>query len=303
MPEPRWPNLFVVGAAKAGTTSLWRYLDRHPEIHMSPDKEPGFFTRPSSIASAERRRAYLDLWSQAGEEKLRGEASPSYLAGKDVELAIKQVAPDARIVISLREPIDRTHSSYLSLVNDGVERRSFRQAVEDDLAGRRIPDCPVYVKPRLYARGIRRYRRAFRGNVHILFFEELASQPAVVMRELYQFLGVDPAVADQFEARPKAHNQFKAPRNKVVARALRARRLARALVPIPLRDRVFAATMKSAPKPAPDAESVALLRAAYGPDVLAVRRLLGRPLPPAWVKQFIPPDVLEAARAAEPPAA
>lgn len=297
MTQQQWPNLFVVGAAKAGTTSLWRYLDRHPEIFMSPDKEPGFFTHPSSIASPEAQRAYLDLFAGASEEKLRGEASPSYLAGKNVELAIQAVAPDARIVISLREPIDRTHSSYLSLVSDGVERRTFREAIEDDLAGRRVPDCPIYVKPRLYGRGIRRYRRAFRRRVHVLFFEELTADPAAVMRELYGFLGVDPSFVDDFGA--KAHNQFKAPRNRVVGRALRARKLARALVPAPLRDRVFEATMKPAKKPEPDPESVALLREAYGPEVLAVRRLLGRPLPPAWVKQFVPPDVLKAATQAD----
>lgn len=292
--QPQWPNLFVVGAAKAGTTSLWRYLDRHPEIFMSPDKEPGFFSSRRSIASPEARRAYLDLWAAAGDARLRGEASPSYLAVKHAHSAIQAAAPEAKIVISLREPIDRTHSSYLSLVSDGRERRSFRQAVEDDLAGRRVDGCPTYVKPRLYARGIRRYRRAFgKRNVHVLFFEELSAQPAAVMRELYSFLGVDPHVADGLEA--KAHNQYKAPRNRAVGRAMRVRRAARAIVPPSLRERVFEAAMKPAAKPTVDSRSRDLLRAAYGPDVAALRRMLDGSLPPAWEKQFGPAVGLEVA--------
>lgn len=284
MSEPRWPNLFVVGAAKAGTTSLWRYLGEHPEIYMSPTKEPRFFSSHSALASPEATEDYLELFAGAGDQRLHGEASPTYLTRDGTAKEIQRVAPDARIVISLREPVERTHSSYLSLVNDGVEQRSFPDAVEDDLARRPQPGVPRYVKRRLYAPGVRRYQRLFPGQVFVLFFEELAKQPAGVMTDLYAFLGVDPGFAESFE--PKVHNQFKVPRNRAVERMMPARRLARAIIPAPARDRVAEAAMKSSKKPKPEPEAVARLCQTYRRDVERLRPLVGRPFPKAWEKRF-----------------
>lgn len=297
--EPRWPNLFVVGAAKAGTTSLWRYLGEHPEIFMCPVKEPRFFSSHRALESQAEAEAYLALFEGAGDAKLRGEASPGYLTRSGAARAICERSPEARIVISLREPVERTHSSYLSLVSDGVEQRSFHDAVADELAGRRLERLPSYVKPRLYSRGIRRYRRNFPDCVFILFFEELTKQPAVVMRDLYAFLDVDPVFAERFE-RPKAHNQFKVPRNRAVGQLFRARRLARTVLPERARDRVAAATTKSADKPRPDPESVQRLCDFYRAEVEAVRRQVGRPLPTAWDKRFPVPPAAAPVSAARP---
>lgn len=293
----RWPNLFVVGASKAGTTSLWRYLGQHPEIFMSPKKEPGFFSSAKALSSANARRAYLELFAEAGNRHLRGEASPSYLTRRRAAGAIHEVSPHAKIVVSLREPIARTHSAYLSLVADGVERRSFSQAVQDDLAGRRLEGAPTYVKPDLYSRSIKRYRRLFGPQVFVLFAEELSAQPDVVMRQLYAFLGVDPAVADAL--RPKRHNQFRAPRNRAVGRLMSARRLARPLVPERFRDTVAAAATKPTGKPKPEPEAVELLRRAYRPDVASLRSMLARPLPAAWDRRFPAEDPAQSPRAAE----
>ena len=76
-----WPNLFVVGAAKAGTTSLWRYLDQHPAIYMSPVKEPHYFSSftPGLFPAVKDEGEYLELFRDAGDAPLRGEASASYL--------------------------------------------------------------------------------------------------------------------------------------------------------------------------------------------------------------------------------
>lgn len=281
-----WPNLFVVGASKAGTTSLWRYLSDHPDIFMSPKKEPRFFSRRDSLSSADEIRAYLALFDGARGERLRGEASPSYLSRKRAPAAIHRVSPDARIVISLREPIERTHSAYLSLVNDGVERRTFAQVIDDDLAGRKVPGSPTYVKPQLYATAVERYRQTFGDRVFLVFFEELVADPASVMGDLYRFLGVDPDVAEHLPG--KAHNQFKLPRNRAVGRLLAARRLARAVLPAALQGPVAQATMKPARKPRPDRHSVERLRRVYEPDVAALRPLVGRRLPEAWERYFPP---------------
>src|SRR5437763_505157 len=105
--DARWPNLFVVGAPKAGTTSLWLYLDRHPDIWMAPVKEPQFFS-----GLWYDQDSYLRLFAPGARFKLRGEASPSYLAKAGVAEASKRVSPDARIVIMLRDPVERAYSKY-----------------------------------------------------------------------------------------------------------------------------------------------------------------------------------------------
>src|SRR5215212_3141968 len=280
-----WPNLFVVGAPRSGTTSLWRWLGEHPEIFMSAVKEPRFFGGNRSLRSVTDRESYLRLFAGARGQKLRGEATPSYLWRKRVPEAIRRVSPRANIVISLREPVDWTHSAYLRNVDDGIEHRTFLEAVSDDLANRRAaPDRSPYVRPALYARSVERYMQSFGDRVTVLFFEDLAADPRGTMRRLYGALGVDPGFADSFD--PKPQNQYALPRNAAVRRLLAGRRLARALIPPALRQGLFNAMMTPAPKPEPDPESVRLLREVYEPDVAALQALLGRRLPQAWERRF-----------------
>ena len=103
-PSP-WPNLFIVGAAKGGTTSLWRCLAEHPEIFMSRLKEPHFFSRhqPPIYPTVHDEAAYLRLFAGA-RTRLRGEASPSYLWSEAAAARIERVSPDARILVALAEP-------------------------------------------------------------------------------------------------------------------------------------------------------------------------------------------------------
>jgi hypothetical protein len=252
---------------------------------MSAVKEPRFFSGSRSLPSVTDRDSYLRLFAGARGEKLRGEATPSYLWRKRVPEAIRGVSPEARIVISLREPVDWTHSAYLRNVEDGIEDRTFLEAVSDDLAHRRAaPDRSPYVRPALYARSVDRYKQSFGGRVTVLFFEDLAADPRGTMRWLYGALGVDAGFAARFN--PKPQNQYALPRNAAVKRLLAGRRLARGLIPAALRKGLFNAMMTPAPKPEPDPESVRVLREVYEPDVAALQALLGRPLPQAWERRF-----------------
>src|SRR5919108_5774969 len=111
--DGRWPNLFIVGAAKAGTTSLYHYLAQHPDVYMAPMKEPHFFSqiRPDPKLEAffphvDNEAKYLALFAAAGDEKVRGEASTSYLWHPDVADAIRSKRPDAKIVAMLRDPLE-----------------------------------------------------------------------------------------------------------------------------------------------------------------------------------------------------
>jgi hypothetical protein len=287
-----WPNLFVVGAARAGTTSLWRYLHAHPEIFMAPVKEPCFFAKNPVIPLIDAE-TYLGLFSGARSAQFRGEASTTYLHGEDAPEAIREVSPDARIVISLREPVEQCHANYLLWHRLRRDPRSFRQAIREEvLEGKQSPFLPrdqgaTYTGAATYTEAVNRYLGNFGERVFVLFFEDLVADTRSAVRELFQFLALDPSPADRLD--PKPHNQFGRARNPLARRVLRSGRafwVARAVVPRSWRDPIFRALAPPAVKPEPNPETVDLLTEAFEPDVLALRDLMERRLPDAWERRF-----------------
>jgi hypothetical protein len=131
-----WPNFFVVGGQRAGTTSLYEYLRRIPEVYMSAVKEPYYFAPnfPSNpyIRRIAARDEYLSLFRNTRGERLIGEASPLYLWDVESPVLIHKVVPDARIIMILRDPIERAFSSYLLSVQWGYETRPFLDALVVD---------------------------------------------------------------------------------------------------------------------------------------------------------------------------
>jgi hypothetical protein len=270
------PNLFVVGAAKAATTSLWRYLQAHPDVFMARIKEPHFFSHGGvdGIPVAKTEDDYLALFAQAGRAAFRGEASVSYLWDPEAPPALRRWAPDARILISLRDPVERAYSHYWTHVRIGTERRSFREAVDAELAGHAdvasVP--PPYVSRGHYDEQVAPYLELF-DDVLVLFFEELVADVRSSMRTVFGFLGLDPAPADRIK--PVAHFPFAVPRN-AVARRLLGRRAVKGLAAF--RGPRQRALMQYR-KPELDAATRALLRAHFVTHDERLRALLGRSLP------------------------
>src|ERR1700752_3456715 len=106
-----WPNFFLVGAAKAGTTSIYAYLSQHPAVFFPSIKEPHFFTdvRPAPeqqflIEEVTKRSAYLRLYIRAASHPVIGDASPSYLWHPEVAQRICAEVPQAKIAVILRDP-------------------------------------------------------------------------------------------------------------------------------------------------------------------------------------------------------
>src|SRR2546423_7757610 len=130
------PNFFIVGAARSGTTSLDHYLNQHPEIYMAPRKEVNFFTAdhfPLSGPGDERINRgviddvdhYAQLFERVAGERAIGEISVFYLCYPGTAERIKQAVPAAKIIIVLREPVERAYSAYMHLVRDGREQLGF----------------------------------------------------------------------------------------------------------------------------------------------------------------------------------
>ena len=132
-----WPNFFIVGVAKAGTTSLSEWLKQHPQIYIPALKEPRYFASdlvdPIVRNVVRTKEDYLALFVKARNHKARGEASTSYFTHwQQVPERIKRTIPDARIIILLRDPVERAYSSYLMLVRQGYETLPFSEAVRSN---------------------------------------------------------------------------------------------------------------------------------------------------------------------------
>jgi hypothetical protein len=283
-----WPNLFLVGAAKAGTTSLYAELARHPEIYMSPMKEPHFFSR---IEPAPRWEAffphvsdedqYLALFEGAGDEQVLGEASTSYLWDGQAAERIKRAVPEAKILIVLRDPVERAYSHYWNDVREGMEKRSLLDALDEEQ--RTEPGgwgvSSLYIDCGRYAEQVTRYLDRFGARVHVLFFEDFVSDEVSTIADIHSFLGVRPAAA---EVAGQRMNPGSLPRNRLSGAVLasgRLRRVVRAAVPRHMRTRLREALLKQAAPPPMDSAARTLLTDVYRPEVARLEELLGRSVP------------------------
>ena len=117
--EEIWPNFFIVGAQKAATSSLYQYLKEIPGVYMSPIKEPFYFA-PHTVQDdasdlIRDKKEYLRLFEKARGYIAVGEATPIYLWDPDSPKLIHQTVPHARIIMILRDPIERAYSNYLMM--------------------------------------------------------------------------------------------------------------------------------------------------------------------------------------------
>lgn len=284
-PAETWPNLFVAGTAKAGTTSLWAHLAAHPDIYMSTLKEPHFFAdvRRSAVPVVKDPQAYVQLFAEGVGARYRGEASQSYLADPRAAERIRAAVGTPRVIVSLREPVERAYAHYWTWVRTGGERRSFADAVRDELGLEAVDmgaEPPPYVARGFYAEQVLRFRQAFGPSLLVLFFEEFVADVRGTMRTVYDWLGLDPGPAESLDASPRF--PFLLPRNRAVALARRipaARRLGdRLLGSGEVRARIDRAIF-SAEKPPLDSGTRRLLRDLYAPEDARLRELLGRALP------------------------
>jgi hypothetical protein len=233
------PNFFIVGAPKAGTTSLYAYLDQHPQVYMSPLKETHYFSfevRPENISEEWRPHVtrnmreieeylrgdirekrfgglvtswedYLKLFRNVSDEIAIGEASPHYLWSETAPRAIAARFPHARIIVNLRNPVDRAYSDYLHMVTDGAIRRSFREQIVANLncTNRQIGTVWPFLEYGHYYEQLQRYLNEFpRSQIHISFYDDLERMPAQLLADLFAFLGVDPDFAADISQRHNA---------------------------------------------------------------------------------------------------
>jgi Sulfotransferase family len=283
----RPPNFFLVGAAKSGTTSLYASLAAHPEIFLSPLKEPHYFSRFEVDRRTARlhrivrdEESYRELFSGATTEPVVGEGSTSYLWDPQAPGRIAQAAPGARIVAILRDPVDRAYSHYLNDVREGFESRTFLEAVTQELARPGEQRWPsLYVGFGRYGEQLPRYLDRF-DAVHVLFFEQFVADAQGELRRVLEFLEVDP---DRARVEAAAENPYARPRSELARRLFGSapvRLAARAVVPASLRPAGRRLVWRRDEKHPIDPRARALLDNVFRPDVRRVAELVGAE--PPW---------------------
>jgi sulfotransferase family protein len=275
-PEPAfegaWPNLFIVGAVKAGTTSLHRYLAQHPEIYMSPVKEPHFFSDIDPHHQDFDESSYLRLFAPSKGEKIRGESSPLYLWDPSTPQRIDSTSPNAKIIIMLRHPVTRAYAHYLMDVQQGRQKLPFEQAIQREL------DRPhhLYIELGRYCRQVARYLDMFKGRVFAIVFEDFVGDVRAHLREVFGFLGVNTDYATSIDV--GIHNEYRGPLN-VLGRAAHGIRIvesaARSFVPASVRAHLRRSVLANK-KPRMEAKAEGLLGHVYRHEPECLSRVLGR---------------------------
>ncbi len=218
------PNLFIVGAPKAGTTSLYAYLEDHPDVYMSPIKETNYFTyqaiKEQGLYYKEEHIStlaqYQNQFQEHTTEQVIGEASVSYLFYPGTAKKLHDFNPNAKIVMVLRQSIDRGFSHYLMDSRLGfVDRLSFEDII---FQKSNHPQQDLYyqqfIELGLYYEQVKQYYDYFDPNqIKVFLFEDLKADVAAIMQELYDFLEIDASFQTALET---THNPFLAPRNAVV---------------------------------------------------------------------------------------
>jgi hypothetical protein len=266
----------IIGAAKAGTTSLHYYLDQHPEISMSRRKETDFFLREDYRDALEEYTRQFESGTPA-----RGEASIHYTCWPeipDIPERISTVLPELKLVYCVRDPIDRAVGHYHERYQSHAAPRSI------DAAFAEMTDSKVWIAASKYTMQLERFLKYFpRTDLMIVDDRDLRFEREPTLRSIFEFVGADPDFSS-----PKFREELNVrlggrKRITVVGHALKRSPVAaaarRTLAP-DVRKRVFARTrgmfMRPVPRQELPAEARSRLADYLSEDIARFRHLAGR---------------------------
>lgn len=317
------PDFFIVGAPKCGTTALFSYLGGHPEVYASPQKEPRFFgrdLRPLDFPMEDeaRVRGYLALFEGRTTEKRAGEATPWYLYSSTAAEEIRAFAPDARIIIMLRNPVEMMYAAYYTFqkrwaptpagIVDARTHRvmSFeealgtqeerRQALDEQRQTRTLEvdfHPPFHTDIAQYTEQVQRYFDVFgRERVHVVLYDDLKRDVGRTYRQVLEFLDVDPGFAPDFSV-VNANKHIRSHRLHGLLRTgdnfVPLRKVMRAMVPVAVRKKtvrwLIQINLVEKARPPMHPQTAAWLRGTFEADIHRLADLLDRDLPALWLAQ------------------
>jgi hypothetical protein len=289
------PNFLIIGAPKAGTTSLHYVLSQHPQVFMCPVKEAGFFWAYGQAFDASgpgadklrnrlvtERDEYEKLFRGAEGYPAVGESSVRYLSAPSAPEIIHQLAPQMKLIVSLRQPAERAFSAFSHNLRDGLEPcHNFADAILQDRKGLRDDwSFCRYLDRGFYYQSLKRYLEYFpREQMHISLLEDLKDDSHGLMRRIYRFLGID----EQFQPdADQVHNKSGIIRNPVLrfmwTRSNSLRSAIRPLLPPRLRHAAFEWVIQDLEKLPFPKEQRAELTDYYRQDIMQLQDLLDRDL-------------------------
>lgn len=277
------PTFIVIGASRAGTTSLQDYLSQHPEIHMCAVKSPNYFVSsdeqppwetPRLRAMARQwvssRAEYERLFDGARDASAIGEVSPVYLQSLPAAERMRRTCGDVRLVAILRDPAERAYAHFLGRRRDGLESRPTFDAVVEDELSRPLPDRIAfgsYLGASRYDHFLAPYFDRF-SRIRVHRFEDLQSDPHTVLADLFDFLGVDPTFRPDVSKRHNRSGEIEGPvRRFLWTRSASLRTTLRPHLPAAIRDLALPVVRSRVTKPPLAADLRKRLIDLFFPDV------------------------------------
>jgi hypothetical protein len=290
----RMPNLFIIGAAKAGTTALYEYLTQHPQVFLSRVKEPMFFSREENYARG------LDWYEEvyfegAGDYPVRGEATPHYLYWSEkVAPRIKKAYGErpVKFIVSFREPVSRAYSWYWNMVREGREDLHLEEALrveESRLEQNRHELYQLgsmvygYSAGSRYASLLQPYLELFSPeDFFFVFQDDLKFSADETCEEIFEFLGIESSI----QINTSKSNPAAMPRSRLLHKTLRQRSLfkefIKPLIPSrvrrPLKSKLLDANLKETPYAPLDPQLAHELRLSYKAEIEKLEKITGREL-------------------------
>jgi len=220
------PNFLIVGAAKSGTTSLDRYLKQHPEVFLPEEKECRYFsnvkdkninpfTNQKHTVTILDRKEYYDLFQDANAHAI-GDISPDYLYyhKESIKKIKEDLGKETKIIIILRNPVQRAYSNYLHLIRAGHTEKSFLDLIEDE---KNYSTSIWYgfklIGSSFYCTAVEDYIKNF-TNVKVIIFEEFIKNEGLFLKEISSFLGIDDGLNYK---KPLNINKTGVPKSKIIS--------------------------------------------------------------------------------------
>lgn len=293
----RWPDFYIVGAPKSGTTAMYAYLREHPDLFLPVRKELRYFGRDLEIRDRQSLTEddYLAYFAEARHGQLVGTAYVWYLYSREAAGEIAAFSPRARIIAMLRNPIDMLHALHGEHLANGNEQISdFTAALDAEPERRRgrhipphahLPQGLWYSTVPRYTEQLQRYVDVFgRDRLHVVIYDDFAAETEAVHADLLRFLGV------AHDVRPQAFEVINASRRTRSERLRHflarppelPRRVIRRIVPGRLRravyDRAKGLNVAAAPRAPMSSETRQRLRRDFSGEVERLSAFLGRDL-------------------------
>ena len=288
------PNFLIIGAAKAGTTSIAHYISQHPDIFVSKIKEPYFFSFEGENllkccgpgdqevlkSAVTELSSYRKLFADVKNESVLGEASVSYLYTPRACERIYNYVPDVKLIAILRNPIEQAYSSFLHQLREGYENtRDFQEALDQEQKRLDIGWMYFwgYKRNGYYSKLLKPYYDKFKPDkIKIFLYEDLISDLQGLIREIFSFLNVDPHFKPELSIR---YNVSGIPRNRFLYELIDGGGLIKSGVKSLLSSNVKRLIRKSLLDKPPISKSIkqALLED-YREDIMKLQSLISRDL-------------------------